>query len=124
MQLRRLLIRFDKRGIMVIIKLLQRVCPSKMAIEIVFSRTSNQRVYPTIYFNGIEVKTFDKHKHLDLMRNSFAYHINEKISNTRKILGIIKYLSRFLSVKIHDQIFKIYIRPHLDFCEVIYHLPS
>ena len=37
-----------------------------------------------------------------------------------KGLGIIKSLSPFLSIKTLDQIFKLYIRPHLDFCDVIY----
>ena len=49
---------------------------------------------------------------------------DEKISKAHKGLGIIKFLSRFLSVKTPDMIFKLYIRPHLDFCDVIFHIPS
>ena len=52
---------------------------------------------------------------------SFVSYINDKISKTSKVLGIIKSLSSVLSVKTLDQIFKIYIRLHLDFCDVIYH---
>ena len=54
----------------------------------------------------------------------FASHINEKILKACKGLGIIKSVCRFLSVRTVDQIFKMYIRPHLDFCDVIYHVPS
>ena len=53
---------------------------------------------------------------------SFISHINEKISKAHKGLGIIKSLSRPLSVKTLDLIFKLYIRPHLDFCDVIFHM--
>ena len=72
------------------------------------------------------MKTVNAHKHLGLMLDSkltFAHHINEKISNARKGLGIIKLLSRFMSIKDLDLIYKMYVRPHLDFCDVIYHKP-
>ena len=44
--------------------------------------------------------------------------------NAHKGLGIIKSLSRFLLVKTLDLIFKLYIQPHLDFCDAIFHIPS
>jgi len=55
---------------------------------------------------------------------TFASHINDQLSKARKGLGILKSLNRYLSVKILDQIYKMYIRPHLDFCDIIYHEPS
>ena len=66
-------------------------------------------------------------KYLGLILDSklyFVSHINEKISKARKGLGIIKSLSRFLSVKTLDLTCKLYIRPHLDFCDVIFHIPG
>ena len=101
--------------------------PTKQAVEVVFSRKSIKLDHPKIYFNGTEVKTVNEHKHLGLILDtklSFASHINEKISMAHKGLGIIKSLSRFLSVKTLDLIYKMYIRPHLDFCDVVYHIPS
>ena len=100
--------------------------PTKQAVQVVFSRKSKKSDHPKIYFNDTEVMTVNEHKHLGLILDaklSFASHINEKIMKARKGLGIIKSLSRFLSVKSLDQIFKMYIRPHLDFCDVIYHVP-
>ena len=73
------------------------------------------------------MNTVNDHKHLGLILDSklsFISHINEKISKAHKGLGIIKSLSRFLSVKTLDLIYKLYIRPHLDFCDVIFHIPS
>ena len=101
--------------------------PTKQAVQVVFTRKSKQIDHPKIYFNDIEVKTGNDHKHLGLILDSklsFISHINEKISKAHKGLGIIKSLSRFLSVKTLDLIFKLYIRPHLDFCDIIFHIPS
>ena len=100
--------------------------PTKQAVQVVFSRKHKKIDHPKIYFNDIEVKTVDEHKHLGLTLDAkltFASHINDKLSNARKGLGIIKSLSRYLSVKTLNQIYKLYIRPHLDFCDVIYHVP-
>ena len=101
--------------------------PTKQAVQVVFTRKSKQMDHPKIYFNDIEVKTVNDHKHFGLILDSklsFISHINEKISKAHKGLGIIKSLSRFLSVKTLDLIFNLYIRPHLDFCDVIFHIPS
>ena len=102
--------------------------PTKQAVQVVFTRNSNKQIdHPKIYFNDIEVKTVNDHKHLGLILDSklsFISHINEKISKAHKGLGIIKSLSHFLSVKTLDLIFKLNIRPRLDFCDVIFHIPS
>ena len=36
----------------------------------------------------------------------------------------IRNLSRFLPLKTLDQMYKTLVRPHLDYCDVIYHIPS
>ena len=50
-------------------------------------------------------------------------HINEKISQARKGIGIIKHLASYLPLKSRDQIYKMHVRPHLDFCDIIFHSP-
>ena len=100
--------------------------PTKQAVQIVFTHKKNPGVHPKIYFNNIEVKSVNEHKHLGLILDAkltFAFHINEKVKRATKGLGIIKGFSRFLSVRTLDLIYKLYIRPHLDFCDVIYHVP-
>ena len=100
--------------------------PAKQAVQLLFTRKRNTTNQTPIYFNGSEVKAVDEHKHLGLVfdtKLTFVAHINEKLSKARQGLGILKTLNRYLSVKILDQIYKMYIRPHLDFCDVIYHIP-
>ena len=100
--------------------------PTKLAEEILFSQKRKNIEHPPIYFNGKEVKRVNEHKHLGLILDSklsFANHINDKISIARKGIGIIKHLATYLPLKSRVQIFKMHVRPHLDYCDTIYHIP-
>ena len=88
---------------------------------------TSRRDHPNIYFNNIEITQVSEHKHLGLILDSklsFATHVIEKLQIARKGIEIIKFLSRFLQIKTLDQIYKMYVRPHLDFCDVIFHIPK
>ena len=101
--------------------------PTKPSEEIAFSRKHAHVQHPPLFFNNIMVKQVSQHKHLGLILDSkltFANHISEKISKARKGIGVLKYLSSYVPVKTLDQIYKMYVRPHLDFCDVIYHMPE
>ena len=100
---------------------------TKPAEEIIFSHKRYNHDHPPLFYNNIQVKQVNDHKHLGLTLDSkltFANHINEKLTKARKGIGIIKYLSSFVPINTLDQIYKMYVRPHLDFCDVIYHLPK
>lgn len=98
---------------------------TKQAVEMIFSRKRNAAEHSNIYLNSSEIMTFYVHKHLGLVLESkltFTSHVNEKLLRARKGLGILKSLNRFLSTKTLNHIYETYIRPHLDFCDVIYHI--
>ena len=100
--------------------------PNKQAVEVLFSPKINSPNHPPLYFNGSTVSKVNVHKHLGLnldSKPSFVSHINEKINKAKKLIGILKYLSQYLSPKTLDQMYKIFIRPHFDYCDVIYHTP-
>ena len=98
---------------------------TKQATEVLFScKTSNP--YQLI-FNGTVVAKMNEQKHLGLILDSslsFNIHINEKIIKPKKNLGIIKHLSMFLPRKTLDQMYKALVRSHLDYCDMLYHIPS
>ena len=78
------------------------------------------------WFNNIEVKRVADHQHLGLVLDpkiSFTKHISGKLSTARKGIGIIKHLAPYVPLKSRDQIFKTRVRPHLDYCDMIYHIP-
>ena len=65
-----------------------------------------------------------EHKHLGLILDSklnFQSHIREAIMKARRGIGIIRYLSRYVSRDVLDQVCKLYVRPHLDYWDIIYH---
>ena len=67
------------------------------------------------------------HKHQGKTLDSkpmFVNHISEKLSKARKGVGVIKYLFFSVPVKTLDQLYKMCVRPHRDFCDVIYHTPK
>ena len=100
--------------------------PNKQAIEVRFSHEINSPTHPLLYFNNQEVCSAAHHKHLGLILDSkltFAKHISQKISIARKGIGIIKYMSSYAPNKTLYQIYKIFVRPHMDYCDILYHLP-
>ena len=100
--------------------------PTKQAVEVLFSCKNISPDHPPLYFNGVEVERVSEHEHLGLTLDSkltFVTHINEKISTARKWIGVIKHLSSYLPLKSLDQIYKMHIRPHLDYCDIIFHIP-
>ena len=66
-------------------------------------------------------------KHLGLVLDSslsFKKLLNEKIIKAKKNIGIIKHFSIFLPHKTLHQMYKALVRSHLDYCDIIYHIPS
>ena len=66
-------------------------------------------------------------KHLGLILDSsfsFKNHLNEKIIKAKKNIGIIKHLSIFLPHKTLDLMYKAFVRSNLDYCDIVYHIPS
>ena len=52
---------------------------------------------------------------------SFQSHVREAIIKARKGIGVIRFLSKYVSRDVLDQIYKHYVRPHLDYGDIIYH---
>ena len=101
--------------------------PNKQAIEVIFSQKRNETVHPPLFFNNQIVSRINEHKHLGLTldsRLSFTKHIAEKTAKARKGIGIIRYLSSYVTLDTLDQIYKLFVRPHLDYCDIIFHIPQ
>ena len=100
--------------------------PTKQAVEVLFSHKIKEVYHPPLYFNGSAVIRVDSHKHLGLILDSkltFLNHVNAKIKITTKNLGILRYFRKYLPLNTLDQIYKMFIRPHFDYGDVIYHIP-
>ena len=51
---------------------------------------------------------------------NFKSHIREAILKTRRGIGLIKYFSKYVSREVLDNIYKLYVRPHLDHGDIVY----
>ena len=61
--------------------------------------------------------------HLDEKLN-FIHHIKEKISKANKGIGVIKKLNNTLPRKALLTLYKSFVRPHLDYGDIIYDQPN
>ena len=97
---------------------------TKQAIEIVFSVKSKKSEHPELLFNGIPISREDHTKHLGVFLDSrlnFSKHVQEAVNKALKGISLLKFLSKFVSRKVLDLSYKLYVRPHLDYGDVIYH---
>ena len=65
-----------------------------------------------------EVTNLSEHEHLGMIfdsRLSFQSHVEEAIMKARRSIGMIRYLSKYVSRYVLDKIYTLYARPHLDF---------
>ena len=100
---------------------------SKQAVEVVFSKKQPPTIFPDLNFNGIPVKKVAETKHLGVVLDSklkFKSHISSKIKKARRGIGIVKRISPFVSRKTLNDVYKMYIRPHIDYADVLYHIPN
>ena len=96
-------------------------------MEVTFSKKRLPTNYPPICFSSIPVRKVPEHKHLGIILDSklsFTSHINAVISKCRQGIGLLKFLSKYLPRQTLNEIYKLYIRPHLDYGDVIYHTPG
>ena len=97
--------------------------PSKQAKEIVFSKKRSTTQLPDLIFNNNIISRVDSHKHLGMILDSklrFNYHLKEKISIANKGIGTIRLLYKFLPRSTLISIYKAFVRPHLDYGDIIY----
>ena len=99
--------------------------PSKPAEEIIF--TNRNTSYQTVSYSGVDVMPVLYHKHIGFVLDSkmnYIKHIDGKIGKANQGIYLIKRLYNYLPRKALIQIYKSFKRPHLDYCDVIYHKPT
>ena len=100
---------------------------SKQAQEVVFSRKSHILAHPPVLFKNVPVKKCSIQKHLGIHLDeklNFNHHVKEKITKANKGIGVIKKLSNTLPRDALLTIYKSFVRPHLDYGDIIYDQPQ
>ena len=84
---------------------------NKQAVQVIFSQKKEAIPHPPVFFNGSEVVVKMEHTHLGMILDSklsFQSHVREAIIKARKDIRL----------DVLDQIYKLYVRPHLDYGEL------
>ena len=100
--------------------------PSKQAQEVIFSRKINKVHHPPLLFNNSTIQQISSQKHLGIhLDEELTFkHINKKTNKTNKGIGIIRKLNNILPRSALLTIYRSFIRPHLDYGNVIYDQPE
>ena len=99
---------------------------NKQANEVIFSRKSKFRSDPPLTFNN-DVRQCPHQKKLGIISDSkldFNIHVDNKIKKCYRMIGIIKRLPVGVPRKALLTIYKSYIRPHLDYGDILYDKPE
>ena len=100
---------------------------TKQAVEVVFSKKVEPTKFDQLNFNGIPSKQEDETKHIGLMLDrklNYESHLQEKLAKARQGLGVMMHLKKWVAHPVLETIYKLYVRPHLDYADVVYHTAS
>ena len=101
--------------------------PNKQAVEMLFSRKRSDQNYTPLFFHNVLVASASDHKHLGIILDCkflLTKHTSEKVAKACKGIGIIRHLSFHVPLDVLDQLYKLFVRPLLDYCDIIYHVPA
>ena len=101
--------------------------PKKLAQEVIFSRKKQSQSHPTISLNNIHVERASYHKHLGIIldeKHNFKQHTDNAILKFDKGISVIKKLRRGLPRKSLITICKVFLRPLIDYGDIIYGQPQ
>ena len=101
--------------------------PKKQATELYFTRKLNQDSSLPLDFNDNTVQIVEVHNNVGLsldQKLDSNIHIENKINKCNKMIGIMKRLSLSISRDSLLTIYKSFVRPHLDYADIIYDKPS
>ena len=96
---------------------------TKPSHEVVFSCKRIETHHSLLMINNVPVKRVPFHKHLGLILDSkldFNEHINTVLSKVNKMIAFFQKFQHILPRHSLLTIYKAFIRPHLDYGDVIY----
>ena len=96
---------------------------NKQAQEVLFSRKTEKINHPDLIFNNSVVQRTSQQKYLGLILDkklNFNQHIKDKLSKANKGIGVLRKLFHYLPRSSLLLMYKSFIRPHLDYGDIIY----
>ena len=100
--------------------------PTKMTQEVLFSRKKSKFIHLSLIFNRQDSSHSESHKHFGLVFDSklnFDMHLKRKFSIINNGIALLRKLRHSIPRTSLLSIYKTFLRPHLDYCDVIYDKP-
>ena len=101
--------------------------PTKPAQKVLFSRKRKTQNHPTLSLNNIQAERVSSQKHLGLILDeklNFKQHIESAIAKINKGAAVIKKRRYSLPRKSLITIYKAFLRPSIDYGDIIYDQPQ
>ena len=79
--------------------------------------------HPSVYFNNIPVSSTSVHKHLVMLLDdklSYEHHLKSVLNKVKKAIGLLCKFQQILPRQSLITIYKSFIRPHLDYGDIVY----
>ena len=97
--------------------------PSKQAQEVIFTRKLKRSTHPALVFDNNNVSQTFSQKRLGVILDfklTFEEHLNNVLAKVNKAVGLLRKLRNILPRTTLITIYKAFIRPHLDYGDVLY----
>ena len=97
--------------------------PNKQAQKIIFNRKKTASLHCAVYFDNKPVKSSQIHKHPGMILDSnlsYEHHIKYILNKVNKTIGLLRKFQLISPRHSLITIYKTFIRPHLDYGDVIY----
>ena len=101
--------------------------PTKPAQELIFSKKKKTQTHPIISLNNIQVDEVPYQKHLGILLDeklNFKQDVDSAILKMTKGISVIKKLRHSLPRKSLLTIYKAFLRPLIDYEDIIYDQPQ
>ena len=96
---------------------------SKQAQEVIFSRKIKKTTHPPLVFNNAIVSQTNSQKHLGVtldLKLTFEEHLLNVIKTVNRTTGLLRKLQSVLPRITLVTIYKAFVRPHLDYGDILY----
>ena len=96
---------------------------SKQAQDVIFSHKLYKISHLSIYFNNNPIEQVTSQNHLGMLfdtKLNFQKHVKNILTKVNKTIGLLRKLQNILPRGSLLAIFKSFVRPHLDYDDVIY----
>ena len=97
--------------------------PSKQAQEAIFSRKLKNVSHPPLVFNNANFSSCKSQKYSGIFldsKSTFEEHYKIILNNTIRTIGLLRKLQSLLLTAALTIIYKAFVRPHLDYGDVLY----